>query len=706
MNDEEIRLETAGDSGNKDTERLAMISVERDAANRSFTDCKKEARSSVKDAVSGSIGTFLDGASIKLIDTVNTAIQSKINEITKGTIDMPKEDINEFVAHGDMRYFQVAGLSYAANTIINKAGNNEMVPAGMRVSYDDFKFAVFGDRDTEAAAIDAAVYANVTGTGINESALDHRYGDVCPGGSSVATGLGCVKFDDFLQSAAPLPREGTNLTAANKTTMQNYFGFNPNDASAKSAADAMYQTKFGSQITIANSSECKQNPASDSCQSAFAAVSELDTIKEDARSRSHKLFVEDLQYKSTDTMLWKLDKNAFPGLGYALLKGDAQTKQMAMATYLRNGIMRGELFGIDIGINTARIAQWAETYNFVKDIASSTGSLDAFLAGDGYTYVNDFLNKNASKWFGFDLPPDMFGSLIIGVSTGVWDASKLSPGDPRLVKFDGQTYKGAGSLKIQTLAQVGKNLVESKIFAWADKTFGFDVGTSYKIYDTYRKVENARKAYETAKAAGDAAKATQTGANYDAAKGALIAMVVTMVFSKQLAAADEKLGLAPGTSSMLVTMMITGFNPVSLAIIVVMNLFGVYRVDLVCTADGYYPGIEDPRSADEYDVTGLGTWNGMDQNTMKKKSMQAAQYKAKRLIGDALGMQENTKYENVIPSQIMTGRNEDVEFWDNKITEAVCSKLGNVSVKGVCGGNTRAGAWKNPQTVALTHIGF
>lgn len=700
LNDEEIRLTTAGDSGNLDTERLVEISSIRAGANKDYTDCKQQAREAVTSTVY---------AGVK--DAAGTAIINKISALTNGTIAMPKADIEEFVGHGDMRYFQVAGLSYAANSIINSAGNSEMLPAGMRVSYDDFKFAVLGNRDAEAAAVNAAVYASVTGTGINENALDHRYGDVCPGGTTAVSGLGCVKMDEFLKAVAPLPREGTNLTDANKSTLQSYYSYNPADASANSAADAMYQTKYGSQITIANSDECKQNPTSDACQNAFTAVNNLNTIKDDARSRSQKLFVEDLQYKSTDAMLWKLDKNAFPGLGYALLKGDAATKQMAMATYIRNGIMRGELFGIDIGINTARIGQWVTTYNFFKDIAASTASLDQFLAGDGYKFVNDFINKNASNVFGFALPPDMLGSLVVGMSTGVWKASDIKPNDSR---FTGQTYKGAGgSLAIPTLAQVGKNMVESKVFGWADKTFGFDVGTSYQIYDAYRKVSQARNAYIAASSAYEKAQTTEnlanaqkTGANYDGMKGQLIAMVVNIVFAKQIAAAEEKLGLVSGTGSMLVTMMITGFNPVSVAIFIAMNLFGVYKTELKCDADGYYPRIEPAPSASVADITGLGVWNGMNQNTMKQKSMQAAQYKAQRLIGDALTMQESSKFKDIIPSQIMTGRQEDVDFWDNGITEYLCSKIGNTSVKGICGGDTRAGVWKNPQTVALTHIGF
>jgi hypothetical protein len=55
--------------------------------------------------------------------------------------------------------------------------------------------------------------------------------------------------------------------------------------------------------------------------------------------------------------------------------------------------------------------------------------------------------------------------------------------------------------------------------------------------------------------------------------------------------------------------------------------------------------------------------------------------------------------ELAIPSQIMVGRQEDVDYWSYKTDEVICSKVGG------CAG-TRAGMWKNPQTTFYTHIGF
>ena len=211
-----------------------------------------------------------------------------------------------------------------------------------------------------------------------------------------------------------------------------------------------------------------------------------------------------------------------------------------------------------------------------------------------------------------------------------------------------------------------------------------------------------------------------------------VTFVVTYFFDKWagegIAKLEEKLGLTPGSlmvvadaavgvavasvavhtfgmSGSILSSAVQGFY-IALAIFVVMNLFGYYKTEYKCTADGYWPAIESPKYG-VLDVAGIGVWNGLNNDTMQKKSIEAAQYKARRLIIDVLNMQnQGDLYKDVIPSQIMTGRKEDVEFANALIQTNICDHIGMDSVSGVCGGNTRAGVWENPQTVAWTHIGF
>jgi len=183
---------------------------------------------------------------------------------------------------------------------------------------------------------------------------------------------------------------------------------------------------------------------------------------------------------------------------------------------------------------------------------------------------------------------------------------------------------------------------------------------------------------------------------------------------------------------------------------IIANLFGVYEVDYYCTADGYYPYMDNTKNntgtfglnhnytqaslpsyiTRDNDTTGLGIWGGKVsgrekeiQALMEEKSIAVAQYKARTLIGDLLNLQNFTKYndssnEPTVPIQIMTGRQVDVDYWEGKISTNMCiARLGDgyISKNGICSkvnslgvvtDSTRMGVWYNIQNVAFTHIGF
>ena len=144
---------------------------------------------------------------------------------------------------------------------------------------------------------------------------------------------------------------------------------------------------------------------------------------------------------------------------------------------------------------------------------------------------------------------------------------------------------------------------------------------------------------------------------------------------------------------------------VALALFIGTNLFGFYDSDLKCSADGYYPEIETPSIANDSE-SGLGEWDGMNDAESQQKTIASAQYKAKRLIQDVLEMHKNPKYSDVIPSQILTGRNEDVLALNDSITENMCSQIGLIAIAGVCGGDTQAAVQQRDETTTYTHIGF
>ena len=147
-------------------------------------------------------------------------------------------------------------------------------------------------------------------------------------------------------------------------------------------------------------------------------------------------------------------------------------------------------------------------------------------------------------------------------------------------------------------------------------------------------------------------------------------------------------------------------NPLLFAgIFIAMNLFGVYRIDLVCTADGYYPEMQSPPSDAIYDNGHLGTFDGLNTDARRVNFVKAAQYKARRLVGDALNLPAAFKTQQITPSQIMTGRREDVDYWFPTTAKVIYQYTGYPDpTTGLL--STRAGVWQNPQTTMYTHIGF
>ena len=226
-----------------------------------------------------------------------------------------------------------------------------------------------------------------------------------------------------------------------------------------------------------------------------------------------------------------------------------------------------------------------------------------------------------------------------------------------------------------------------------------------------------------------------------------ISILVDKLLGKTLGSIEETLGLVPGTLAALVSTAIyigvvaavnagvfgsaaVGFLPAlgpwglaaAVGMFVLTNLFGVFKVEYWCSADGYFPALGSPNRA-KNDVSDVGVMGGklgpnLDK-TIKNLSILAAQYKAKRLIGDTMEIEYNGNFNDsfglpTIPIQIMTGRAEDVDYWKETVLNNICrQRLGDgakLIFRGsvaVCdAGLQRMGLWQNSQTVAWTHIGF
>ena len=506
------------------------------------------------------------------------------------------------------------------------------------------------------------------------------------------------------------------------------------------------------------------------CDDVSTTLNDVNARMQQARTGTRERFRKQVQYRMMDATLWTKDHNIFPGFSYMLLEGSGKQKNVAIALYLKNGFINGEFFGQKIGFlqtieaeTGMSVGNWMLLVDWGIELAGNKPDSDVlvdFQKSGGLIAVSQFISSHSEKWFGFEIDTEYAQGLMVGITTGKWG---LSIGGNGVEKFGGIEFATLGGIfKAKSFDRM-----LNKAFSWADRQSGWKPGTAYEIFNTgmkiynavkrIKKIEQLKKLYANGldslesiasfqeanpwangikdEAGCDAAKMEQLKIGIDiAAKYVTDAAMrwINAQAGQDIAEFETKYSLVPGSTSMLIEEVVGWgaynacvfvYNQVlagsmanmsylgpaalymALAMFVAVNLFGYYGTELKCSADGYYPEIESPSMATD-SSSELGIWDGQNEEEAKAKTIGSAQYKAKRLILDALEMHKNPLYKDVYPSQIMTGRDADVLSINDSITENMCSALGLISVAGICGGNTQAGVWENLQTTTYTHIGF
>ncbi|MCX6812387.1 MAG: hypothetical protein NTW79_02085 [Candidatus Berkelbacteria bacterium] len=596
-----------------------------------------------------------------------------------GNLATFKEIASDFkqMLSGDTRMLQVAAAVKAAESLhIYNGSQTVNLPGQYRISYDDIKTALFGGVDYENAyaTISAKNYlANITKspdqtlanpTEISEMATqtgNYIYGSQCPPGTSATD---CADNPAFAYST-------TDKLSSLQTSFasQNSYDATLND-----------QKVFDGKVAALN----------DDQQLDLAAT------QESARNEARGTMLKNLTYRMADAKLYAADPNIPAGFVQTMMSGSGLQKTMMLTSYIKNGLANGKLFGIELGIklDPNLISAIKTVKGFWENPAGT--NLDNLLKSGALDQLGQWIGSNAGNFFGFQFQPGTIAALAKGLKTGDY------LGDYKYtMTTNGQTVTKtvAGLKTIYTDWAIGK------ISTFGDQALGLPPGTSYTAYNMYRQLNSARDALAAANASGDAAKISSAQANVAAMKAEVISFVVNTVFSEQIGQLENKLGLVPGTGALLVSMGVSllmgaAINPAVLVLFVAMNLFGVYKVEVKCTADGYYPEIQSPPDSSVYDNGGTGVFDGMNSNSMRDGYIRAAQYKARTLIANALDLSDKSGDDLAIPSQILTGRQVDVDYWNSKINDVICSKIG-----GSCVG-TNAGAWTDSQTTAYTHIGF
>lgn len=788
------------------SQELTRIKQEKQAAEDAFTNCKINHRTTATTRNPRPGGLFdwtsevsMNKAYTILADWGSEKIREKILEVTKGTINMPTEDIKELFINGDMRYFNAAATSYTLNVYINKLNddNSEIMPAAYRMSYDDLKLWLIGDEEAEQFAAEAAASSvfKETDTPAYEDILNNgSFGDICEEGGV----FGCLGTQEFyLESPAPgvfvsqpssAERNTSNLRAFNSAQIQRTYGaYDPSDAeygrtTTNYRIEAMRYTRDSCNILRKSyypegSSQKERNNKFISeflDDSAFVECDrndeQLEAVEREmaaARRQSQQLFATSAQYKMYDSVLWQFDHNITPGFTYALTKGSSRQKNIAIASYIRTSLKNHELFGQKISfLETIGDADsWIKVVSFANELSTSKPADDVLLEANQIgtlDFISNYISRQSEKAFGFSIPADYAKGLVVSLSTGDFGFTTTSPNHSITRNGKEFTFETLGGCFNRNL----KEQYSDKAFSWADRQLGMKPGTAKQIYDTGKSIYDAADKVkqigriEKAMAAGDIAKANdlkerykdaaqqieKAGGNTKVAKNNAkeqyavliiklvsdqLTAIIQRTFGESLAELEEKWGLVPGSTMILigaavetvVTLLahsaglvgegivkaIPGMQMAAVVMFIATNLFGVYKIEIKCSADGYYPVLQSPSVSQNLDnESGLGVWDGKDTSTSQKMSIAAAQYKAKTLIYDVLNMNKNPLYKDVIPSQIMTGREEDVKEMNQEVANNICGNLSKnmPSISGICNGNTRAGLWSNPQTIAYTHIGF
>ncbi|PIU24020.1 hypothetical protein COT12_03270, partial [Candidatus Berkelbacteria bacterium CG08_land_8_20_14_0_20_39_8] len=620
----------------------------------------------------GKIGTQLVGKFLNRIGIIATPSPGSGSYVGKPETQNLILDSTEKLVHGDLRVLEVTAAVKAAEALhfySDDQGNSKKLPEYYRVSFEDIYYSIMGDPIFEQSYIDKATdnflssyqtndgnpnpnltpLSSITEDGeMAGSPTDTLYGSQCPPGF---TGDDCYLVN-------PMGPNNSYSTYENLESMAN------DNASA-------YPTTAYDPAAVMQS--IQSNPE---------ATEALAQTQESARRQADDTLHSNLLWRMADAKLYQVDNNIPAGFIKTMYSGNGVQRTIMIVDYLQNALHNVSINGVIFDKAEMGIDIYNQITSFMQDPQSF--DLDSLLKNGDLDKFNNWASGKLGNLLGFNLQPGTITSVLYGFKSGSFTNDITVP--------------GVGD-QVKSLTTIYKDWAIGKITGWADKALGLPSGSVFTAYSMYRNYAAAREALFAAKNFGSAADVTNARANLDSIKASAIAFVVNLVFSKQIGQFENAIGLVPGTGSMLVTMLISGFNPVSVAIFVLMNLFGVYKTVITCTADGYYPRIDQKPDPTVSDNSSLGTFSGLNPTAKKAGYIQAAQYKNRTLIGDVLSLSERIGDQTAIPSQIMTGRQEDVDYWQYKVDDVICSKVGG------CAG-TRAGLWVNPQTTGYLHIGF
>jgi len=386
-----------------------------------------------------------------------------------------------------------------------------------------------------------------------------------------------------------------------------------------------------------------------------------ETIKE-IRNESRKNFL----YKITDGFLRKDNPSIPVGFTKTMFEGNTEQQNEVIKNYAINLVV-----GQNIPLTSEQLLALD---NFIK--AQTPENLDQLKKTGLFGALDNYLSQY--DILGMPVPNGTSEQLFKGALTG---------------NYDGLT---------NLFKQAGKDWANDLVFNFADKRLGFELGQTRQIYQRYKDYTDALNNYraiETGKQTGDLNTAQKNLAN---AKSLGIDLAVQSVFKKSFNKLDQKLSLPSGTTSGLVSYLITG-NPAGLVLALSSKFFTVkvefYGEKPICDkfeSSSMSEFLSQAFTLSNNDKPGYERLTG-DPNRDFAFYQRHAQCSVKRLIAALLIMPERMNDKEMKPTQILTYRDEDVDFWANKIKELY--------------GKTRAqrglqGLFSNKLMFEWVHVGY
>lgn len=418
----------------------------------------------------------------------------------------------------------------------------------------------------------------------------------------------------------------------------------------------------------------------------------IEQHKEEARQeyvRRQRAAARDrLLYRMYDAAAFNIDPNIPVGFSWALIKGSGADKTRALSLYALNTLKIGEsVFGG--ALTSEQIFAIVDCTNrgFTGDgclLAQNSALSSGFNALDGWF-------RQQFRGFGIALPsgvvPSLFAWGVNGFAGNLFDSSTK-------ISFAGREFTPPGTLLRESLTR--------QVYNWLDHQLGFQRGGTFQIAEATRNFLLAQRQLNDLRAiaAGgqvsitpDAMRTAQN--NLRLSQANLAATIINVAFASEIAAAEQSLGLVPGTGALAITLLaqlVVGapVDPITLALFIGLNLFGVYRVDIYvkATADGYYPftgRYRQPRigpsgiPSGRYEIFAAdrqsGEFDAKDPDSYRAGIKRAAQNKVRETLAYILAMpggrwaqSQGIAGENIWVSQAFTARVEDLEALDYLIS--------------------------------------